>query len=126
MRQNELFHEDIYEALRTDILALGGTKKVGLLLWPEKKLKAGDHLNNCLNSTRNEKLDAEQILLIKSEAKKAGSFATVFFECDEIGMTRPSPIEPEDQKAALQREFISTVEGLNTLAGKLEKLGVSL
>lgn len=53
MNQQPLFCEDIFEALRVDVMALGGAKKVGCLLWPELSAdKAGEMLNNCLNRTR--------------------------------------------------------------------------
>lgn len=123
MQQERLFHEDIYEALRTDILALGGFKKVGSMLWPEKLAdKAGENLNNCLNRTRPEKLDAEQILLIKREAKKVGSFAALLFEMDDIGMSHPTPIEPEDEYAKLQREFIHAQEEMGRMLKRMESL----
>lgn len=123
MQQEALFHEDIYEALRTDILALGGFKKVGAMLWPEKTAdKAGENLNNCLNRTRPEKLDGEQVLLIKRSAKQVGSFATVMFEMDDIGMTRPTPIEPEDEMAALQRQFIESQKSMSLMLKRMESL----
>ena len=123
MQQNELFHEDIFEALRTDIMALGGMKKVGHMLWPDKApSKAGENLSSCLNESRPEKLDPNQVLFIKREAKQVGSFATQYFESDEIGMTRPTPIEPEDEKAQLEREFIEAQKNLTRMLGRIEKL----
>ncbi|MFK5950901.1 MAG: hypothetical protein QM500_19285, partial [Methylococcales bacterium] len=76
MEQLALYHEDIYEAIRTAIQALGGAKKVGSSLWPDKSPdKAGELLNNCLNVTRNEKLDPEQVLFISRESRKIGCHA---------------------------------------------------
>ena len=122
MQQNSLFHEDIYEALRTDVMASGGFKKVGSLLFPEKPAdKAGELLSTCLNTARPEKLDPQQVTMIKKLAKGSGSFATVFFECDDIGLSHPTPIEPEDEKARLQRAYIESVKALSALASKLEK-----
>ncbi len=122
MQQNSLFHEDIYEALRTDVMASGGFKKVGSLLFPEKSAdKAGELLSTCLNTTRPEKLDPQQVVMIKKLAKAQGSFAAVFYECDDIGLSHPTTIEPEDEKARLQREYIESVKALSALASKLEK-----
>ncbi len=57
MNQPMLWHEDIYEALGTDIQALGGRKKVGTLLWPEMTPQAaGDKLSRALNTEHAEKL----------------------------------------------------------------------
>jgi len=123
MTQQALFYEDVYEALRVDIMALGGSKKVGSMLWPEKSIdKAAELLNNCLNRDRPEKFDLEQTLLIKRAAKEVGSYATLFFECDDAGFTRPHPIEPEDEAAKLQREFIGSVKRMEQLATRIEKL----
>jgi hypothetical protein len=123
MDQQALFHEDVYEALRTDIMACGGMKQVGAALYPEKLVdKASELLNNCLNITRPEKLSPEQVLFIKRLAKQHGSFAVVMFECDEIGLTHPAPIEPEDQKAILQREFIAAIDKLDRLKSQMGRL----
>lgn len=123
MNQQPLFHEDIFEALKTDVQAIGGSKKVGHMLWPVKSPeKAAEHLNNCLSVIRSEKLDGEQILFIKREAKKVGSFATIFFECEDVGMTKPAPIEPQDERAALQTKFIEATKHLDTLYKRLERL----
>jgi hypothetical protein len=122
MTQDKLFHEDIYEALRTDIMAAGGTKVVGLVLFPEKTHKAGDYLATCLNHTRNEKLDPEQILVIKRLAAKAGCYATHRFEEADLGMTNAQPIEPEDEKARIQREVVKAADIFKQYVERLERL----
>ena len=121
MEQTPLFFEDVYEAIKTDVMALGGAKAVGLILWPEKKEKAGDYLNTCLNRARPEKLDPEQVELIIKLAKEAGSYATRYFQCDNTGFTRPTPIEPEDERAKLERDFIEAVKHLDGIKKQLEK-----
>ena len=123
MEQSTLFHEDIYEALRADVQAIGGSKAVGNMFWPEKPVdKAGENLNNCLNTTRNEKLDAEQVMLIIREAKKVTSFCTVTFQNQNTGFAPPQPIEPEDEAAQLQREFINAKNDLGVMLKKMERL----
>lgn len=123
MNQRALFHEDVYEALRTDVMACGGTKSVGNALRPKLAVSAaGEWLNNCLNRARAEKLDAEDILFIKRLAKQNGSFATVFFEMDDIGMSHPISIEPEDEKARLRREFIKAQESMQAMLVQLQRL----
>ena len=123
MQQDSLFHEDIYDALGTDIKHIGGFKKVGSMLWPDKPAdKAGENLNNCLNRTRPEKLDPEQIMFVIREAKKVGGFATLFFMADDAGFSRPQPIEPEDERAALQRQAIDAIGQFKTLVTRLERV----
>jgi hypothetical protein len=122
--QQTLFYDDIYEALLTDVMALGGSKTVGLMLWPEKKEKAGDYLKTCLNRDRAEKLSIDQIMLIVRRAKEVGSYATATFFCDETGFAAPQPIEPEDERATLQRAFIQSVEHQRQMLERMERLAV--
>lgn len=123
MTQQTLWHEDVYDALTTDIRALQGNKVVGSSLWPEKSPdKAGEHLANCLNRSRAEKLDAEQIVYIISKAREVSSFATMYFIADAANFTHPEPLEPEDQIAKLQREYIEAAKDMKRIAKGLERL----
>lgn len=123
MQQEPLFHEDIYEAIRTACMALGGMKRVGVMLKPDHSAdKAGEWLNNCLNQTRPEKLDPEQIQFISREARKANCHAIATFQNSDAGYAPPIPIEPEDEKARLQREYIASVKAQQRITEKLERL----
>lgn len=44
MNQQKLWHEDIYDALRASVDALGGTKRVGHALWPAKTIEEAGKL----------------------------------------------------------------------------------
>lgn len=124
MNQLPLMCEDIFEALRVDVMALGGAKKVGCLLWPELSAdKAGEALNNCLNRTRREKLDIEQVMLIARNAKEVGSYAAMTFMAQGCGFTVPEPVHPEDEKAKLQRAFIESVELQRRILAQMERVG---
>lgn len=63
--------EDIYDALRAAVAALGGAKRVGPRLRPEAKDAAG-WLLNCLNRDHAQKLDPEHVALILRFAGDAG------------------------------------------------------
>lgn len=124
--QQALFHEDIYEALRTDVMALGGFKRVGAVLWPELAVdKAGERLNACMDRGRREKLDVEQLMLLARMSREIGSYATVFFMAEDAGFSRPTPIDPEDEKSRLQNEFVRAVDVQRGLLERLERLGGS-
>lgn len=122
MEQIPLYHEDVYEAIRTAVQALGGSKKVGSTLWPDKLPdKAGELLNNCLNHTRPEKLDPEQVVYLIGQAQKIGVHSIVNF----IGTTCNysfTPIEPEDEKAELQKQFIESMKIQKALIERMEAL----
>jgi hypothetical protein len=123
MEQATLFHEDVFEALRTDILALGGFKAVGALLKPESDpTAAGRWLNDCLNTSKPEKLGLDQMLLIIRKARDSGSSAGISFIADECGYSRPMAIEPEDERAKLQREYIGSIKALAKLTERAERL----
>lgn len=123
MNQAALFHEDVYEALRTDIMAAGGMKKVGHALRPKLSVNAaGEWLSSTLNRSRAEKLDPEDVLFIKAMARAAGSLAAVAYDSSHLNLTMPTPIEPEDERAQLQREFNKSVSDLGQLAARIERL----
>lgn len=120
--QTPLFHEDIYAAIQTVVMALGGSKKVGTGLWPDKPAdKAGELLNNCLNRTRPEKLDPEQVLFIAREGRKTGCHAIADYSAADTGY-RFMPIEPEDEKAELERQVVNASRLLHDVIGRLERL----
>lgn len=63
--------EDLYDALKGAVTALGGAKKVGPRLRPEARDARG-WLLNCLNRDHEQKLDPEQVALILRWAGEAG------------------------------------------------------
>jgi len=75
--QNEMpFYESPEQALEACVQALGGAKKVGPMLWPDKGIdNARTYLLACLNSDRPEKLSYSQVMFIFREAKKIGFHA---------------------------------------------------
>lgn len=80
------FYESPEEALRAAVQALGGAKKVGGLLWPDKMGdNAGRLLLDCLNPSRAEKLEISQTMRILSLARDAGVHGPMQWICGEIG-----------------------------------------
>jgi len=123
MEQEPLFMEDINEAVRHSITALGGMKKIGSQLWPDlSPEKAGEKLANSLNVLRHEKLAITEFLWIRREARKLGCHVIAAFENQDAGYAPPMPIEPEDEKAELYRHFIENVRYQERIAKRLEEL----
>lgn len=107
------------------VKAAGGSKQVGPLLWPEKPVAdAQKLLLACLNEDRPEKLSPDQAFLIEKLAKDAGSHAAIEYRCQAMSYSIPTPIEPEDEKAKLMRDFISAQKSLAELANKLGSIGL--
>jgi hypothetical protein len=123
MEQEALFIEDELEALKVDIARLGGMKVVGASLYPDKTPPAaGEYLGACLNADRREKLDYSQIIWIKSEARKVGSFAAHRYESQVCGFAEPIPIEPEDEAAKLQRQFNESVKLQQQILHQMQRI----
>ena len=126
MNQPSLFHEDIWQALNDCVRALGGAKAVGHVLRPEMDPRdAGKWLLDCLNTDRKEKLCLEQVLLILREARKINCHAGAAFIMRDAGYAEPQPVEPEDERAALQRSFVESVKLQRQLLARLETLGAA-
>lgn len=125
MEQDSLFYEDENEALKVDIQRLGGAKAVGHSLWPDKDPEdAGRYLLACLNPERREFLKWSQIIWIKREARKAGSFSAQIYENQQCGFAPPVPIEPEDEAAQLQRAFNESVKTQAKILARMERLSL--
>jgi hypothetical protein len=123
--QLPLIHEDFLSALTTCVQALGGAKKVGVMLRQEydgDPEKAARWLLACLNAQRDERLSIEQTFKVMREAKAIGCHVAMAYIAQAVGYADPQPIEPEDERARLQREYVAAVRTLHALT---QKLGVA-
>lgn len=120
--QIPLFY-DTYEAAITDcVTALGGNKKVGNALWPAMPADdAGRKLSHCLNPDKREKLDLGELRLIRRLARQAGVHILAHYEARDAGYSEPQPLNPEDEQAQLQREFIASVKALEILQARMAR-----
>jgi hypothetical protein len=124
--QFPLFHEDLTEALRTCVQALGGPKKVGALLRPELPAdQAGRWIADCLNPDRRDQLHPNQLLLVLTESRKVGCHAAMRYLAFAAGYQEPAPMEPQDERAALQRQFVESVRQQNEILKRFERLGLA-
>lgn len=122
MEQSSLFHESVTEALRAAVAMLGGAKLVANMLWPEKSPdEANRHLLDCLNPDRAARLDPDRLILLLKLARAKGIHTAMAWIATEIGYA-VQPIEPEDEDAELQRQFIASVEHQDELVRRMEKL----
>lgn len=85
--QNEMpFFEDELDALKAAVQALGGSKRVGQMLWQDRGVDAASRLLlDSLNPGRNEKLSLSQVMFILRSAKDAGCHAPFQWLAGEIG-----------------------------------------
>lgn len=120
--QIPMFVEDLNEAIRATVNALGGMKAVGVELRPEKSaLDAGKWLADCINPAKRDRLDPEQLAYIRRKARAAGCHILAAYEAQDAGYAPPQPIAPEDEAAQLQREFIASVKQLEAIQARLAR-----
>ena len=121
-QQFDLIHESLNEALTDAVRALGGSKKVGSALWPSKPIdEAKNRLNDCLNPQRAEKLSLSEIMFLLRSAREIGYHGAMQYIAQESGY-RIDPIEPHDEHAELQRQYIESVKVAARIAARLERL----
>lgn len=116
--------EDLNDAIKAAVDAIGGPKKVGVMLFGEglNPEAAGNRLRDCLNPTRRERLTPEQLALIRRKARDAGCHVLASFEMKAAGYSRPTPIAPDDEKAELQRQAIEAARTMKDLVERMELL----
>lgn len=119
--QPELWTESLEDALRDAVIACGGPKRIAATLWPAKTITdAARLLNHCLDPERAEKLSLGEIVLICRFGKKVGCHTPMHYLAQTLGYQTPAPVDPEDEKARLQREYIEAVHELQRLTRKIE------
>lgn len=117
-----LFHESIRDALRSGVAFLGGVKVVACQLRPQMEPdRAARWLANALDDSRPEKLEVEDIFWILRECRKKGYHAPAEYIGSDIGY-QVTPVEPEDEYAALQRQFIESTNAQRTILERMERL----
>ena len=122
MQQYELIHESINDALREVVQALGGTKKVGSLLKPDRTIdEASRWVSDCLNTERRERFDPDQVLWLLCAGCKIGCHGAMYYIARNAGYAA-TPVDPQDERADLQRQFIEATKHLSMMAARIETL----
>lgn len=117
-----MFYDTYEDAIRDCVMALGGFKKVGSMLWPAMPADdAGRKLSACLNTDKREKLDLGELRLIRVEARKAGVHVLAAYEMRDAGYADPQPVAPEDEAAQLQREYIAAVKTMAAIQARMDR-----
>lgn len=123
MQQQPLFFEDVNEAIKALVQYLGGPKKVGQMLRPELTIDgASTWLRDSMNPDRREKLSPEQLILLMKHGRSAGCHVLVSFFCAEAGYREPEQLEPEDEAAALMRQYIQATESMKAISARMERV----
>lgn len=118
--QSELpFYEGPEDALRAAVQALGGAKRVGTMLWPDKGVDAASRLLlDCINPSRAEKLEATQIIRVFALAKEAGCHGPFAWFAGEVGYD----VKPITKAEEVDRLTTVVEQSTKTLAAALTAL----
>jgi hypothetical protein len=115
--------ETLNDACIDAVRALGGSKVVGPMLWPEKDpVAAARLLRDSLNENRAERLCPDQLMLIARKARERGNHSIMNHFCESCGYADPVPVEPEAELAGLLREFNANSERQAAQQAKIERL----
>jgi hypothetical protein len=126
MEQQALFFERIEEAIDTTIHALGGRKKVAGELWPDKPVRdAHNLLDACLNPERRERLTPSQVMFLARRGREVGCHVVMQFLARECGYAEPVPLDPRDERAVLQQQFIASVAAQKQLLARWERISAA-
>ena len=79
-------------------------------------------LADCLNEHRAERLSPEHLLMLARMGKDVGCHAILHYQCQEVGYSMPTPIEPRDEAADLQRQYIEATRALLKMSERIERL----
>lgn len=121
--ENHQGYEDIYDALRAAIQALGGAKQVAGRLWGGKPIgEAHRDLLDALNRDRPRKLDPDEVLKILSWAREIGFHSAKHFIDATTGYEPGKPLAPENELAALLRQYLEASRLLQSLQPQIEEL----
>ena len=117
------FYEDELDAARDAVKHLGGAKKVGEMLWPDKPPEAAArHLHDCLNANRAERLSPSQLVLLMRRARAVGFHGLAAYVLCEAGYAPPVPMGPDTEATVLARQLESIVSDVSRIARRLERI----
>ena len=110
------FYESSEDAMRAAVQSLGGTKRVGALLWPDLSPdNAGRRLSDTLNPHRSERLTLSQVMRVLQMAKAAGHHGPMSWIASEIGYA----VQPVTAAEEVDRLACVVEESTRTLAAAL-------
>lgn len=115
--------ESLNDAYVEAVKALGGSKVVGVALWPAKGVEpAQRHLLAALNPDRHEKLSPEEAMLIERMARERGCHVVMQYRAHALSYAEPVPIKPVDEADELRRQVIEMGHQLQGALARIEQL----
>lgn len=122
MEQARLWYEFPEDALGDLIKALGGPKAVGHRLMPDIAMDdARRQVDGWLDRNSKYKPSFSQLMWLLAEGRRVGCHVLIEFFADSAGYAKPTPVEPKDVDAELQREFIASVDRLAKIQEEMRR-----
>lgn len=116
------FYDTPEKALDACIQALGGCKKVGAVIFPEKSVdSASTYLSNCVDQHRAEKLSMAHMMLIFKLAKQAGFYAPFIWFSAECGFDA-RPVAKAEEVDRLTSVVEQSTKTLSLALAQLERI----
>ncbi|MFD2754274.1 hypothetical protein [Comamonas terrae] len=118
-----LTYEDELDAARDAIRHLGGPKRVGEMLYPDKSPEAAArYLLDALNPARDTRLSPGQLLLLMRKCREAGFDGLTAYILNAAGYAPPVPLDPTTEAMKLTRELDRTMDRAEALVSHLQRL----
>lgn len=115
--------ESLNAAYVEAVKACGGSKAVGVVLWPGKGVEGAQRaLLACLNTDRLEKLSPDDALHIERMARERGCHVIAQYRNATLSYAEPVPIEPKDELADLMRQYLQNREEDSRKHARLERM----
>ena len=115
--------ESLNDALIECVKACGGSKAVGVALWPAKGVEVAQRqLLACLNPERNEKLGPDEVMHVLRLARERGCHVGMQYLAEALSYAEPVPIEPKDELGDLLRQYLARREEEGRKDARLERL----
>ena len=115
--------ESLTDALIEAVKACGGSKAVGVALWPAKGVEAAQRqLLACLNPDRQEKLSPDELLHVLRLARDRGCHVGMQYIAHALSYAEPVPVEPRDELADLQRQNAELLQAVLRNQTRMERI----
>lgn len=118
-----LMYDDELDAAKAAVQRLGGAKKVGEMLYPEKTPEAAArYLLDALNPSRSERLNPGQVLLLMRKAREIGFHGLAAFYMRGAGYAPPVPLDPVTETARMAHALERVMGTALQIAAQLRQM----
>jgi len=116
-------HESIHDALRKVVEASGGSKAVGARMYPALPVaRSQQRVNDSLNPEHQQHFNELEILWLLKLGREVGCHDAMLYIASACSYSAPDPVETQDEREQLQRDFIAAAAQLKQMGQRIEAL----